>query len=139
VTLHVGAGTFRPIQAADFRQHRMHREWGELLPATVAQMDHCRGRGGRIVAVGTTTVRVLESVTATGPLRPWSGETDLYIHSPHQFRATDALLTNFHLPRSTLLLLVAAFAGVDLIRAAYESAIANRYRFYSYGDAMLIV
>jgi S-adenosylmethionine:tRNA ribosyltransferase-isomerase len=139
VTLHVGLGTFQPIQSDDYHQHRMHREWGELLAATVAAIADCKRRGGRIIAVGTTTVRVLETVAASGGLRPWSGETDLYIYPPYEFRAVDALLTNFHLPRSTLLLLVAAFTGVDLLRDAYTTAIANAYRFYSYGDAMLIL
>jgi S-adenosylmethionine:tRNA ribosyltransferase-isomerase len=98
----------------------------------------CRARGGRVVAVGTTSVRVLESVAATGPLRPWRGETDLYIYPPYPFLAVDALLTNFHLPRTSLLCLVAAFAGVDLIRQAYQTAVAEGYRFFSYGDAMVI-
>jgi S-adenosylmethionine:tRNA ribosyltransferase-isomerase len=139
VTLHVGLGTFQPIQAEDFRQHQMHREWGELPAATAEAIAKCRQSGNRVVAVGTTTVRVLETVAATGQLRPWSGETDLYIYPPYRFRAVDALLTNFHLPRSTLLLLVGAFAGVELLRKAYEAAIAERYRFFSYGDAMLIL
>ena len=139
VTLHVGIGTFQPVQAADYRQHVMHSEWGELPGSTVAAIAECRQRGGRVIAVGTTSVRVLESVAASGPLRPWSGAVNLYIYPPYQFKAVDVLLTNFHLPRSTLLLMVSAFAGVDLIRAAYTTAIAERYRFFSYGDAMLIV
>jgi len=139
VTLHVGLGTFQPVQAADYRHHVMHREWGELPAATVAAIGACRSVGGRVVAIGTTSVRVLETVAAAGPLRPWSGETDLFIYPPYPFRAVDVLLTNFHLPRSTLLLLVSAFAGVDLLRTAYTTAMAERYRFYSYGDAMLIV
>lgn len=139
VTLHVGLGTFQPVQVADYRQHPMHAEWGELPPATVEAIDACRARGRRVVAVGTTTVRVLETVAATGALRPWSGETRLYIHPPYEFKVIDALLTNFHLPRSTLLLLVGALAGSDFLRRAYNTAIEQRYRFYSYGDAMLIV
>lgn len=139
VTLHVGPGTFRPIQSADFREHRMHREWGELPAGTADAIAACKLRGGRVVAVGTTSVRVLESVTATGPPRPWCGETDLFIYPPYAFRAVDALVTNFHLPRSTLLLLVAAFGGIDLVREAYKTAIEHRYRFFSYGDAMLIL
>jgi S-adenosylmethionine:tRNA ribosyltransferase-isomerase len=139
VTLHVGLGTFQPIQAEDFRQHRMHREWGELPAATAEAIAKRRQSGKRVVAVGTTTVRLLETVAATGEIRPWSGETDLYIYPPYEFRAVDTLLTNFHLPRSTLLLLVGAFAGVELLRKAYETAIAERYRFFSYGDAMLIL
>lgn len=139
VTLHVGPGTFQPIRADDYRDHVMHSEWGELPEATVEAISNCRTGGGKVVAVGTTTVRVLETVAASGPLRPWSGETTIYIHPPFPFRAVDALITNFHLPRSTLLLLVAAFAGVDLIREAYRVAVAENYRFYSYGDAMMIV
>jgi len=140
VTLHVGVGTFQPIQAEDFRQHQMHREWGELPAATVAAIAACRLRKGRIIAVGTTTVRVLETAAQANPeLQPWSGETDLFIYPPYEFKMVDALLTNFHLPRSTLLLLVGAFAGVDLIREAYRTAIAQQYRFYSYGDAMLVL
>jgi S-adenosylmethionine:tRNA ribosyltransferase-isomerase len=139
VTLHVGLGTFEPIQPGDYRQHRMHREWAEL-PATAAEaVAACRGRGGRVVAVGTTSVRVLETVAASGPVRAWSGETDLFIHPPYEFKVVDALVTNFHLPRSTLLLLAGAFAGVDLLRQAYMTALAGRYRFFSYGDAMLVL
>jgi S-adenosylmethionine:tRNA ribosyltransferase-isomerase len=139
VTLHVGLGTFQPIQAEDVTQHRMHAEWGELPQTAATAIATCRQRGGRVVAVGTTSVRVLETVAALGPIRPWSGETELYIHPPYPFRAVDALVTNFHLPRTTLLLLVGAFAGVDLLREAYRTAIAAEYRFFSYGDAMLIV
>lgn len=139
VTLHVGAGTFRPIQSATIEEHHMHREWGELPAESAAAIAACRARGGRVVAVGTTCVRVLETVAASGSIRPWSGETELYIYPPYRFRAADALITNFHLPRSSLLLLVSAFAGLDLIRRAYQVAIEESYRFYSYGDAMLIV
>jgi S-adenosylmethionine:tRNA ribosyltransferase-isomerase len=139
LTLHVGLGTFQPIQVEDFTQHRMHREWGELSEPAVTAVKACRARGGRVVAVGTTAVRVLETVAASGPIRPWSGETDLYIYQPYQFRAVDALITNFHLPRTSLLLLVSAFAGIELTRQAYAAAIEAQYRFYSYGDAMLIV
>lgn len=116
----------------------MHVEWGEVPEATAEAIRACRARGGRVVAIGTTTVRVLETAAA-GELRPWAGETDLFIYPPYRFRVVDALVTNFHLPRSTLLLLVGAFAGVDLLRAAYRTAVEQRYRFYSYGDAMLIV
>jgi S-adenosylmethionine:tRNA ribosyltransferase-isomerase len=139
VTLHVGLGTFQPIQAADVTRHRMHREWGELSEPAAAAVAACQARGGRVVAVGTTSVRVLETVAAAGPVRPWSGETELYIYPPYRFGAVDALITNFHLPRSTLLLLVSAFAGVELTRQAYMTAMEQVYRFYSYGDAMLIV
>lgn len=139
VTLHVGAGTFQPIQFDDFRQHRMHAEWGELSPQTAEAIAACRARGSRVVAVGTTSVRVLETVAASGAVCPWSGETELYIYPPYSFQVVDALVTNFHLPRSTLLLLVGAFAGVELLERAYRLAVAERYRFYSYGDAMLIL
>lgn len=139
LTLHVGLGTFQPIQADTVSAHQMHREWAELPAAAANAIIQCRQRGGRVVAVGTTCVRTLETVAGTGSIRPWRGETDLFIHPPYQFRAVDALVTNFHLPRTSLLLLVSAFAGIELIRKAYQTAIAERYRFYSYGDAMLIV
>lgn len=139
VTLHVGLGTFEPIRSTDIAQHRLHAEWGQLPPETADAIARCRERGRRIVAVGTTSVRVLETAAASGDLRPWSGETALFIYPPYTFRAVDALLTNFHLPRTSLLLLVSAFAGANLVRRAYETAIEQAYRFYSYGDAMLIV
>jgi S-adenosylmethionine:tRNA ribosyltransferase-isomerase len=110
-----------------------------LPPGAVSEITACRARGGRVVGIGTTSVRVLETVAASGPLRPWRGETDLFIHPPYEFRAVDALVTNFHLPRTSLLLLVNAFAGIDLTRRAYMTAIEKGYRFYSYGDAMLIL
>lgn len=138
ITLHVGLGTFQPIQVDDYARHIMHAEWGQLPETTVDAIAACRRHGGRVIAVGTTSARVLETVAAMGPLRSWSGETNLFIHPPYPFRAIDALLTNFHLPRSTLLLLVAAFAGSALLHKAYALAIESRYRFYSYGDAMLI-
>lgn len=139
LTLHVGIGTFRPIAAESLAEHQMHREWGEIDAATVHQIDKARAAGGRIVAVGTTSTRVLETAAGSGVLRPWSGETDLFIRPPYQFRAIDALLTNFHLPRSTLLVLVRTFGGDALIERAYAEAIGESYRFYSYGDAMLIL
>jgi S-adenosylmethionine:tRNA ribosyltransferase-isomerase len=117
----------------------MHHEWAELPEASATAIQSCKARGGRVIAVGTTSVRVLESAARLGPLQVWSGETDLYIYPPYEFKVVDGLVTNFHLPRTTLLLMVAAFAGVDLLREAYETAIAERYRFYSYGDAMLIL
>ncbi len=142
VTLHVGMGTFKPIDVEQVSQHTMHTEWYELNQAAAEAVRCCRQRSGRVVAVGTTTVRVLESV-ATNPFDARSvsastGETGLFIHPPYEFRVVDALLTNFHLPQSTLLAMVMAFAGVDNIRRAYAHAIEQRYRFYSYGDAMLI-
>lgn len=139
VTLHVGLDTFRPIQVENLDQHQMHSEWGELSPSAVAELQATRDRRGRVVAVGTTSVRVLETAARSGTLQPWTGETNLFIRPPYQFRAVDALLTNFHLPRTTLLLLVSAFGGEDLIRTAYQEAIREQYRFYSYGDAMLIL
>jgi S-adenosylmethionine:tRNA ribosyltransferase-isomerase len=138
VTLHVGLGTFQPIQVDDYREHRMHAEFGSLGVDAVAAIEACRQRGGRVIAVGTTSVRVLESA-ARGGLRSWSGETDLFIHPSYEFAVVQGLVTNFHLPRTTLLLLVAAFAGVEYLREAYRVAVLERYRFYSYGDAKLIL
>lgn len=139
VTLHVGLGTFQPVKSDDYREHHMHHEWGELSDGAVNAIASCRARGSRVVAVGTTTVRLLEGVASSGPLRPWSGEIGIYIYPPYSFRVVDALVTNFHLPRSTLLLLVSALAGTALTTRAYTEAIANGYRFYSYGDAMLVL
>lgn len=138
VTLHVGIGTFRPITTESLEEHVMHAEWGTLDQLTADQICDRRRQGGRIVAVGTTVVRTLESAAADGTLRAWQGETRLFIRPPYSFRAVDALLTNFHLPRSTLLVLVRTFGGDALIPAAYAEAIREGYRFYSYGDAMLI-
>jgi S-adenosylmethionine:tRNA ribosyltransferase-isomerase len=137
-TLHVGAGTFLPVQTEDLAEHRMHREWFDLPPATVAAIVHTRERGGRVVAVGTTTLRALESAAVNGTLQAGPQETQLFITPGFEFRVVDRLLTNFHLPKSTLLMLVSAFAGYAEIRAAYAHAIAERYRFFSYGDAMLL-
>lgn len=140
VVLHVGVGTFRPISVERLSDHQMHAEWCELPPATVESIDRTRRRGGRVVAVGTTTVRTLESAAApTGEVQAFRGETDLFIRPPYVFRAVDALVTNFHLPRSSLLVLVSALAGREFMLRAYREAVAQRYRFYSYGDAMLIV
>jgi S-adenosylmethionine:tRNA ribosyltransferase-isomerase len=139
VTLHVGPGTFQPIQVEDFTTHRMHAEWCELSAGAVSAIEACKSRGGRVVAVGTTSVRVLESAARLGRLQPWTGETELFIYPPYEFQVVDALVTNFHLPRSTLLLLVSAFAGPALLQRAYAAAIEHGYRFYSYGDAMLII
>ena len=116
----------------------MHSEWGEILPSAVERIQGCRQAGGRIIAVGTTSVRVLETAAASGELLAWRDDTTLFIRPPFQFRIVDGLMTNFHLPRSTLLMLVSAFAGVDAIRRAYAHAIAERYRFFSYGDAMFL-
>ena len=134
VTLHVGAGTFLPVKAEDTRQHRMHHEWGEVTADVSARLKAARAAGGRIVAVGTTTLRILE----TSGLEAFSGTTDIFITPGHAFRAADLLITNFHLPKSTLFMLVSAFSGVDRMREAYAHAIASGYRFYSYGDASLL-
>lgn len=141
VTLHVGLGTFRPIQVDRLQDHAMHEEWGSIDSATTGRIRSCREAGGRCVAIGTTSVRVLESAAKAndGELAGWTGQTDLFIYPPYQFRVVDALLTNFHLPRSSLLVLVSAFASKELAMRAYHDAVENEYRFYSYGDAMLIV
>ncbi len=139
LTLHVGIGTFRPVSVERLDEHVMHYEYGELPASTVEAIERTRQRGGRVIAVGTTAVRTLESVTRTGPLRAWSGDTNLFIRPPYEFQVVNALVTNFHLPKSTLLVLVSALAGRDFILEAYRQAIAERYRFFSYGDAMLIL
>lgn len=141
VTLHVGIGTFRPIAVESLDEHQMHTEWGQVTAATCQQITSRRESGGRCVCVGTTSVRVLESAAANnhGELKPWTGETDIFIKPPHQFAAVDALMTNFHLPKSSLLVLVSALATRDLALKAYKTAVEEEYRFYSYGDAMLIV
>jgi len=139
VTLHVGAGTFLPVKSADPRDHRLHAEWGEVGADTVAAVERARRAGGRIVAVGTTALRLLESAARLdGTLAPFQGETELFILPGYSFRIVERLLTNFHLPRSSLFMLVSAFAGVERMRAAYAHAVAERYRFYSYGDASLL-
>ncbi|WP_404307831.1 tRNA preQ1(34) S-adenosylmethionine ribosyltransferase-isomerase QueA [Neorhodopirellula lusitana] len=141
VTLHVGIGTFRPIEALDIDTHHMHQEWGRIDAGSCERISQRRAAGGRCVAVGTTSVRVLESSVANnnGKLAEWTGATDLFIKPPYQFGAVDALMTNFHLPKSSLLVLVSAFATRDLIMQAYQEAIEAEYRFFSYGDAMLIL
>ena len=138
-TLHVGLGTFKPITADSLDEHKMHTEWAQLTSSSVARILTSRAAGGRTVAVGTTAVRVLETASQSGRLAPWEGPTDLFIRPPYDFRVVDALMTNFHLPRTTLLVLVRTFGGDELIRRAYDEAIGEEYRFYSYGDAMLIV
>ena len=140
VTLHVGAGTFAPVRVEDTRDHKMHSEWGSLDAATAEALNAVREGGGRIVCVGTTSARVLESAAnEDGRLRPFSGRTDLFITPGYEFRFVDALMTNFHLPRSTLFMLVSAFSGLEVMRAAYAHAIQAGYRFYSYGDACLLI
>jgi S-adenosylmethionine:tRNA ribosyltransferase-isomerase len=138
VTLHVGAGTFQPVRVDDIRQHHMHKEYIEVPRETVEAVARARLRGGRVVAVGTTVVRSLESAARGGELEPFNGETDIFIYPGYRFRVVDALLTNFHLPESTLLMLVCAFAGYDQVMNAYRHAVEQQYRFFSYGDAMLI-
>jgi S-adenosylmethionine:tRNA ribosyltransferase-isomerase len=139
LTLHVGAGTFLPVKADDTAGHRMHAEWGSISEATADALNAARARGGRIVAVGTTSLRLLESaVREDGSVAPFSGETAIFITPGYEFRAVDILLTNFHLPRSTLFMLVSAFSGLDRMKQAYAHAIAAGYRFYSYGDACLL-
>ncbi len=139
LTLHVGIGTFRPIEATRIEDHTLHAEVAELSSQTAETLNERRQAGGRVVAVGTTSARVLEASASSGRFAPFAGETALYLRPGHVFQGVDALLTNFHLPRSSLLVLVSALAGVDLIREAYAEAIRERYRFYSYGDAMLIL
>lgn len=140
VTLHVGIGTFRPITVENLEEHPMHSEWCSISEAVVTTILARKASGGRVVAVGTTSVRVLESASdAEGKLRPFEGETSLFIRPPYRFKNVDVLLTNFHFPKSTLLILVRTFGGDELIREAYEEAVREKYRFFSYGDAMLIL
>lgn len=144
VTLHVGAGTFQPVRTSDITQHHMHSEWGDVPAETVAKIAETRARGGKVIAVGTTATRALESAAKAcdtangGVLAAWSGETNIFIYPSYQFAVVDRLMTNFHLPESTLLMLVSALAGREAVMAAYQHAIAQQYRFFSYGDAMLI-
>jgi len=138
VTLHVGAGTFQPVRVEDVREHTMHSEWLNVGAELVAQVRRTRAAGGRVVAVGTTVVRALESAMRDGQLQPFAGETRIFIFPGYKVRSVDALVTNFHLPESTLLMLVSAFAGKERIFAAYRHAVEQRYRFFSYGDAMLL-
>jgi S-adenosylmethionine:tRNA ribosyltransferase-isomerase len=139
LTLHVGAGTFLPVKVGDTADHKMHSEWGEIAPDVAARLNAIRADGGRIVAVGTTALRLLESAASPdGTLRPFSGDTDIFITPGYRFKAVDLLLTNFHLPRSTLFMLVSAFSGLDMMKRAYAHAIADGYRFYSYGDVSLL-
>jgi len=140
LTLHVGAGTFLPVKVDDTEDHRMHAEWGRIDPATAGRLNAIRARNGRLIAVGTTSLRLLESAAhEDGSIVPFDGDTAIFITPGYRFRAVDGLMTNFHLPRSTLMMLVSALMGVDRMRAAYDHAIANGYRFYSYGDASLLI
>jgi len=138
LTLHVGAGTFQPVRAENLSEHVMHSEWLHVGAELIARIQHTRATGGRVVAVGTTVVRALESCLKEDRLQPYSGPTSIFITPGYQITSADALLTNFHLPESTLLMLVSAFAGKARIWQAYQHAIEKRYRFFSYGDAMLV-
>ena len=135
VTLHVGAGTFTPVREEDLSKHKMHSEWFSIQPETLMAIEHTKRHGGRVIAVGTTSLRALESQALSGKS---TGETNLFITPGFQFKMVDCLITNFHLPKSTLLMLVSAFAGTDNIRKAYQHAIEQQYRFFSYGDAMFL-
>jgi S-adenosylmethionine:tRNA ribosyltransferase-isomerase len=139
VTLHVGAGTFQPIRADDIKDHQMHREWLNVGASLVEQIRRTRAAGNRVIAVGTTVVRALESAVRDGELQPFAGETQIFIFPGYRFSSVDGLLTNFHLPQSTLLMLVSAMAGRDFMLASYRHAVEQKYRFFSYGDSMLIL
>jgi len=139
VTLHVGAGTFLPVKVEDVTTHKMHAEWGQVTPDAAADINATKRRGGRIIPVGTTALRLIESASASGRAEPWSGPTDIFIYPGYQFRVTDALMTNFHLPKSTLLMLVAALMGKPRMDQIYAHAMAQNYRFFSYGDASLLI
>ena len=138
VTLHVGAGTFQPVRVERIEDHHMHSEWLEVSQQVVDAVNACKARGGRVIAVGTTSVRSLETAAQSGQIQPFSGDTDIFIYPGRPFHVVDALVTNFHLPESTLLMLVSAFAGYRQTMAAYRAAVDNEYRFFSYGDAMFI-
>lgn len=139
VTLHVGAGTFLPVKVEDVTTHKMHAEWGEVTPQAAEAINDVRAAGGRVIPVGTTALRLIESAAVTGRVEPWRGPTDIFIYPGYRFRVTDALMTNFHLPKSTLLMLVSALMGVERVRAIYDHAVGQGYRFFSYGDASLLV
>lgn len=139
LTLHVGAGTFQPVRSASLSGHKMHSEYMTLSQSVVDAVAACKARGGRVIAVGTTSVRALETAAKNGQLQPYQGETDIFIYPGFEFQCVDGLITNFHLPESTLLMLVSALAGREFILKAYQDAVEQRYRFYSYGDAMVII
>jgi S-adenosylmethionine:tRNA ribosyltransferase-isomerase len=140
LTLHVGAGTFLPVKADDTDDHQMHSEWGRIDAETAARLNAVRAQGGRLIAVGTTVLRLLESAASDdGLIQPFEGDTAIFITPGYRFKATDGLMTNFHLPKSTLFMLVSALMGLETMQAAYAYAIANEYRFYSYGDSSLLL
>jgi S-adenosylmethionine:tRNA ribosyltransferase-isomerase len=139
VTLHVGVGTFRPVEAENITEHQMHGEWVEVPPETVEMVQQTKAKGGRVIAVGTTAARSLEGASQGGMLAPYCGKTELFIYPGYQWQTVDGLITNFHLPKSSLLMLVSALVGRQRLMDLYEVAIAEQYRFYSFGDAMLIL
>jgi len=139
VTLHVGAGTFLPVKVDDIADHKMHAEWGQVTPAAAAEINATKQAGGRVIPVGTTALRLIESAARSGTLQPWDGPTDIFITPGFTFHVTDALMTNFHLPKSTLMMLVSALVGQQTIKDIYAHAIAKEYRFFSYGDASLLI
>ncbi|MDP5086524.1 MAG: tRNA preQ1(34) S-adenosylmethionine ribosyltransferase-isomerase QueA [Yoonia sp.] len=139
VTLHVGAGTFLPVKVDDVRDHKMHAEWGEVTPQAAAEINATKAAGGRLIPVGTTALRLIESAAQDGQMQPWTGPTDIFIMPGFRFQMADGLMTNFHLPKSTLMMLVSALMGVDTIRDIYAHAIAQEYRFFSYGDSSLLL
>ncbi len=139
VTLHVGAGTFLPVKVEDVTTHKMHAEWGQVSDAAAAEIRATRSAGGRVIAVGTTALRLIESAARGGTIQPWEGDTDIFIYPGFEFAVTDGLMTNFHLPKSTLMMLVSALMGHDRVKDIYDHAIAQRYRFFSYGDSSLLV
>ncbi len=139
VTLHVGAGTFLPVKVEDVTTHKMHAEWGKVSEQAVSEIMATKAAGGRVIPVGTTALRLIESAARSGEIRPWEGETDIFIYPGFEFQVTDALMTNFHLPKSTLLMLVSALMGQTTVHSIYDHAIAEKYRFFSYGDASLLI
>jgi S-adenosylmethionine:tRNA ribosyltransferase-isomerase len=139
VTLHVGAGTFLPVKVEDVTTHKMHAEWGQVTPQAAAEINATKAAGGRVIPVGTTALRLIESAAQSGAVQPWQGSTDIFIYPGYQFQVADALMTNFHLPKSTLLMLVSALMGKDRIDRIYAHALAQQYRFFSYGDASLLI
>ena len=139
VTLHVGAGTFLPVKVEDVTTHKMHAEWGRVSKEAAAEIAETKAKGGRVIPVGTTALRLIESAARTGDIQPWEGETDIFIYPGFTFQVTDALMTNFHLPKSTLMMLVSALMGQQRVRDIYQHAIENDYRFFSYGDSSLLM